>query len=373
MNSDDKLLQILDNSACLRKGQITGYLKGSLYPEELRVVELHLSECSLCNDALEGLQLVSQPETAIDRLVLPELPQATVPERKTTAAAEISASKRPEAKVNTIERGPSYSTQKFSRPRNYSWVGGVGIAALLLLGSVLIWQFELRNTNNLPDLTGSNASFPVDPVPDSGMSNEKRAAEQIASAGIKKENIAIRDSVPVAQLKRDSMQKEAAPVAYEEKTAAGKDSASASSLPAGTTDPDPEDHTIAMNAKSRSEQTDVKQAPADTKADRPPRAPAGQQEAPPATTGEISDFDTGLRLFKQKKYASALLYLKSAESDNEHPKHWAAVYYSALCNRYLGKTGRARRLFKKVVSAGAPQKSSAEKQLKEMANAGENK
>jgi hypothetical protein len=363
MNSDDKLLQILDNSACLRKGQMIGYLKGSLYPEELRVVELHLSECSLCNDALEGLQLISQPEATIDNISLPELPQPASPERKTGTSGEPSASKRPEIKVNTTERSNPYTTQKLTRrPRNYSWVGGVGIAALLLLGSVLIWQFELRNKSNIPSLAGNNASFPVDSILDSSLSNEKPSAtKQIALTESKAVQSASLDSIGVLkQTKPDSLQ-QVASAAHEGKITASKDSVTASTLPKHMIR-DSADHAVAMNEKDGAKQTT-----ANTKADKPTIAATRQQEDP-AAPGEISDMETGLRLFKQKKYASALLYLKSAESDNDHPRHWDAVYYSALCNKYLGKTGRAKRLFKKIVNADAPQKSAAEKQLQELAD-----
>src|SRR5690606_22510663 len=43
---------------------------------------------------------------------------------------------------------------------------------------------------------------------------------------------------------------------------------------------------------------------------------------PPA---QLSDFETGVDLYKKKQYASALLYLKAAASDESNPRHWDAV------------------------------------------------
>lgn len=366
MNTDEKLLQILDNSACLRKEQMVGYLKGDLYPEELRVVELHLSECSLCNDALEGLQTIEQLNAAIDQIPFPELPYPAPAEKKIIAASE-AVSKKPEIKINTADRASAYTAPKLSKPRNYSWVGGVGIAALLLLGSALIWQFELKNKVTEPALADKGIHRVL--LPDSVSAKEPDStARRIAVTTSKNEKPDKQDSASIAF----AAQQDSAGINRKavQKTLAKKDSGIV--LPAISNEgKDSGAQALALSAKQELKAQELKESDKEVKSVKSGSATSKQPDISTTPSGEGSDFETGVRLFKQKKYASALLYLKSAESDKDNPSHWDAVYYSALCNKYLGKTGRAKRLFKRIVNAGAPQKSAAEKQLEELANAKE--
>ncbi|HTN38755.1 MAG TPA: hypothetical protein VL053_16855, partial [Arachidicoccus sp.] len=368
MNTDEKLLQILDNSACLRKGQMIGYLKGNLYPEELRVIELHLSECSLCNDALEGLQAIEQLNSVIDQIAIPDLPHSIAPEKKIVTISD-TASKKTEVKINVADRTSSYASQKIPKPRNYSWVGGVGIAALLLLGSALIWQFELKNKTTVPELPDINGGRQISSLLDSVQTKRQDSAtHRIAIATAKNGNLKKQDSLSVSfALKQDSSILNGKGITTHEGKALAKKDSGILLMAAKSIANDSEDQSLAMHAKQELKQPEAAKEPtADTKSLKSGSAASKQQEES-IPSGEGSDFQTGVRLFKQKKYASALLYLKAAESDKDHPSHWDAVYYSALCNKYLGKTGRAKRLFKRIVNADAPQKSAAKKQLEELA------
>lgn len=55
MHNRERLIKVIDNSACLTRRQMDDYLQKKLFPEELYVVEMHLNECPFCNDAIEGL------------------------------------------------------------------------------------------------------------------------------------------------------------------------------------------------------------------------------------------------------------------------------------------------------------------------------
>ncbi|RYG44656.1 MAG: hypothetical protein EOO01_19100, partial [Chitinophagaceae bacterium] len=145
MNTDDKLLQILENSACLSKGQLTGYLKHTLYPEELRAVELHLSSCALCNDALEGLEMQQDVDKLIASMtppVLPALPPKEKPKEK--KEAPIAAKVEKPAPVMSPAAAPKADTDKKEpvvaafRPKQ-RWGRPIGIAAALLIGCAALW------------------------------------------------------------------------------------------------------------------------------------------------------------------------------------------------------------------------------------------
>ncbi len=46
---------ITTNEACISRGLLVQYIEGKANPEETRKIEIHISECLLCGDAVEGL------------------------------------------------------------------------------------------------------------------------------------------------------------------------------------------------------------------------------------------------------------------------------------------------------------------------------
>ncbi len=50
-----ELENIWNHSSCLTKDQIIDYLNASMSKEEVRVVEMHINDCPLCSDAIDGI------------------------------------------------------------------------------------------------------------------------------------------------------------------------------------------------------------------------------------------------------------------------------------------------------------------------------
>src|SRR5688572_25372468 len=50
---------IFNETGCIRRDLLIGYKNQTLSPEQKHEVEEHLVDCALCNEALEGLALVS--------------------------------------------------------------------------------------------------------------------------------------------------------------------------------------------------------------------------------------------------------------------------------------------------------------------------
>jgi hypothetical protein len=358
MNTDDKLLQILENSACLSKGQLIGYIKHTLYPEELRAVELHLSSCSLCNDALEGLEMKADVDKLIASMVPPvlphiapkekpkekkEVPVATKPEKAETIAA--AASRTSSSHHTDTDRKGDHHTAAF-RPKR-SWARPMGVAAALLLafGTFWFWNYNRDKSKNeiaqklnqndtiaQNDLTQQTVNAPAaTALSDSALKlAEKKQADSI---------FLVRREAQRQQLKKDSL------LALQSGGDSGKSAAMESPAMAAVK--------IAEVPIQADEEV----------AKKPAAAPAKAKEEPKK---ELTDFELGLKKYREKNYASALLYFKSAESDKDDPKHWEATYYSGLCNRNLNKDRKARKLFERIVDAGAPQKKAAQKQLDAM-------
>ncbi len=360
MNADQRILQILENSACLSKGQLLGYLKHNLYPEELRAVELHLSTCALCNDALDGLELQQDPDQLLASLVPPVLPAPVIapkekPKEKKDipAVAALSVPKQPVAAAASNAEGNN--VQRF-KPGNL-WLKPLGIAAALALGFGALWYFEFRKEDNPATLARQTAE------------NAATGGENTHDTG----NRPIASAAPIAdktQLEAEQKHKDSLLLAKHEeaKRKARKDSLALAAQKKAAAQEEMQG-LAAKQAAAEKESTAV----ADVDAKKPVAAPAVAARSKEESSKEDkepkrapTDFEQGMQKYKEKNYASALLYFKSAESDKSDPKHWDAVYYSALCNKNLDKKRRAIKLFERVIDANAPQKKAAQKQLDEL-------
>lgn len=357
MNADQRILQILENSACLSKGQLLGYLKHTLYPEELRAVELHLSTCALCNDALDGLELQQDPDQLLASLVPPVLPAIVVPPKeKPKEKKEIHTVAPVAAKpAHAAAPGEGHHVQHL-RPRNL-WLRPLGIAVALALGFGALWYFEFRQEEppKLARQTAENTAPNNENTGDTGHQPLAAAAPMPDQAQLEAEQ-KHKDSLVLAKREeaRRKARKDSLALAAQ-KTAQSQEQAQG---------------LVAKQAAAEKESTAV----ADVEAKKPMAAPAvaarSKEESSKEDTKEpkkaLTDFEQGMQKYKEKNYASALLYFKSAESDKSDPKHWDAVYYSALCNKNLDKKRRAVKLFERVIEANAPQKKAAQKQLDEL-------
>ena len=365
MNADQRILQILENSACLSKGQLLGYIKHTLYPEELRAVELHLSTCALCNDALEGLELQQDPDKLLASLVPPVLPAIIVapkekkeipvtPKQEKTIPAVAAAQS---ARSATSSSGETSNIQRF-KPGNL-WLKPLGIAAALVLGFGALWYFEFRKDDKPGQLAQETANT------DTGKRNNDTGNPKLAAnAPVPAANEA--KLVTMEQQHKDSL---LLAKREEAKRKARKDSLALLAAQKTSQAQEATQGLVAKQEAAEKESTAV----ADVDARKPMAAPAmarSKVDAPKEENKEpkkvLSDYELGMQKYKEKNYASALLYFKSAESDKGDPKHWEAVYYSALCNKNLDKKRRAIKLFERVIDANAPQKKAAQKQLDEL-------
>lgn len=66
----DELKNIFNTGECLTQNELLDYLAGRLHGERLRKAELHIADCELCADAVEGLSLLTETEqhTSIENL-----------------------------------------------------------------------------------------------------------------------------------------------------------------------------------------------------------------------------------------------------------------------------------------------------------------
>lgn len=391
MEKEDKIIQILEKSTCLKPDQLIGYLNGSLIREELRVVELHLASCKLCREAVDGMETVVNRTALINEISLPILPIRKIEVKKAIETTTLPK----KAPLNTLKKSvptPSIPKSTFSnnphqqilRPRNYAWLGIAGIAALLLLGGYLFWQYE----NSAPNWPSFTINFqkkaieqPLDTIREQSKDSivASKAPKEISIAkkvkASPKDTLSVKDSTPtIAQANNLITPQKAA------KESIVTASPNSTTNPKGSTilrkdTPDAINNSDGSNDKTaKATIAAAKASTTNGKKDglvKESSAPSSNRTAVPAENDlNPSDYHTGFQLYQKKQYASALLYLRTAASDNQNPNHWQALYYSGLCNLAIGKTGRAKRLFKKVENANIPLSAKATEQLQNIESSG---
>lgn len=183
-------MQVLEDSVCLKADQLLGYLNGSLYPEELRVVEFHLASCKICREAVEGFEKLSNRKEIINSLRLPELPNPTGKLVIKPSGSESSNHQNVQGSLNQFNTGPGIPKSTFrqdnsdliSPQRNFSWVGLVGIVVLLILGGFLFWQYQKRDDSWLPpSWTTKENKAPVAVIDSNWFSKDSADAEEVGS------------------------------------------------------------------------------------------------------------------------------------------------------------------------------------------------
>lgn len=68
MSETNKHIDLFSSSGCLTPGALKGYSSGQLTGFQQEKVDSHLESCELCSDALEGIQLLSDPQK-LDNIV----------------------------------------------------------------------------------------------------------------------------------------------------------------------------------------------------------------------------------------------------------------------------------------------------------------
>ncbi len=366
MDSDERLLQVLDQSACLSKGQLLGYRKQTLYPEELRAVEMHLNSCPFCSDALEGFNQEQDMEQLLSGLFPPPLPAQPIREQiKEPAPAVQKAEPAPAAHKEPVR------TEPISRPalaanvrpmkKAGHWRRNLGIAAALIIGFGILWYVEFRKQP--PETLALNTIDTTPPLPPPAAPELK----PIASRGTRHQGDT---AAHIVARKKDTLHSlhDADVKLIAQKT---KDSAKI----AATQDKVADQQQVTMAAKARASEREEEKGADKQKEDDSVPALAARSAEPEKTNARnsekeesASDFEMGLKMYKQKQYASALMYFRTVESDKSNAKYWDAVYYSALCHKNLNKNRRARKLFERIVEENAPHKKAAQKELDNMKN-----
>lgn len=390
---DHRLLQILENTACLSKSQLQAYLDKSLQPEELYAVEMHLIECPICNDAIEGLKGVEQLHQLLNTIpVMTKLPvprnkdkkpvepktETNVPSHATTEIKQ-----KPESTVtaDSGERNRTTASASKSKASGSSWGRQwgkpLGIAATILLLFSLLWYFELGGAD---EVLGNGDAAVLVPQTDSLLADAATAMppKPLSSPAVATPNttaVPIPDTVkPLApaDLKEpiikaeEEIQKKVVP---KEEPIVKKEVPA--SVPATVAAKLPEQKERQTQDALQPDATPFVELAEENPTARLDRKASEQVPAVKTISANTtdktlphSDFEKGMELYRQQQYGSAILYFRTAANKSTEAKYYDALYYSAMAYKNMGKKRKAVTYLKKIVAdEAAPNKSEAQRQL----------
>lgn len=388
---DHRLLQILENTACLSKSQLQGYLDKSLQPEELYAVEMHLIECPICNDAIEGLNGVQQLSHLLN--TIPVMTKFPIPKNKDKKPAEpkndtsstvptVSDNKNKTENSGMPDTGersrPVAPAAKNNPPKSTwgrQWGKPLGIAAALVFLFSMLWYFELGGAD---ELLRTGDTVAIDPDSDTLFADAalQTKPEHLSSTPVTKDStsiVAVPDSVnapakprEVAVKNEDEVKKKELP---KEKPAVKKESTI--NVPAAVALKPSEEkerqtqaqqQVVAVSGEEHADNANTLRSGRSIPEQIPvvKNTPAVQTEKALSR----SDFDKGMELYRQQQYGSAVLYFRSAANKSSDAKYYDALYYSAMAYKNMGKKRKAINYLKKIVAdESAPNKSEAQRQL----------
>ncbi len=392
---DRRLLQILNNTACLSKNQLQGYVNNTLQPEELYAVEMHLIECPICNDAIEGLSY-AQNTSILNSLKPPtKLPSIKSKDKKIAPTNNNNKNQQPSAKPTTpnepankiVDNKASVPSSKPTIASTYSrtsknWLINVGIAAAVLIGFGTLWYVEFYKptpiyknkpiaANNTFEEIKPSFSSPQDTSFVNEIKEDVTKSETNTAAAAADTNVAVvkninqdaeaKKSEIAVTSKTQAKSAETAEVQLVDKSSKPKaDTAKSKTANAKKEDipkPAPKPTLIPAAAEEKSKETkEVSNAKSTNNDDA--------SDAVPKISS--SDYDKGMSFYRQQQYGSAILYLRNASRNTSGAKQHNALYHLGLSYKNTGRRSKAKEIFEQLVKNNTSQKAAAQKQLDSM-------
>ncbi|MCD6063480.1 MAG: hypothetical protein K0R82_1391 [Flavipsychrobacter sp.] len=377
--SKEELKYLFSESSCLTPKQMKRYVRGGMANEESYAVELHLSSCPFCNEAVEGLfeqreGNAADVATHLSSDFLKDHFSLHQPRVHLNSMAPAHHPPQPVAHVQPRKR---------RRLRTDSVWKPSGIAAIVLLALGTIWFAKQRQQLNNAQAT--NAAMAV--VEQSELENTGTEEKVLASADM----VEIKDEPPVpiqmASIEGQSQQPQVQQlplqavqtVAVAEKDIKNAEQKLTESKPKPSTPARQEvvvsqykAPTIDRPAQAPAETATAEKIPLRTMAAVPPTAGnsdsgdghhTANADQPRKADASLSADD----LYSQRKYSAALgLYKEQMSSAGSRGKRNYAALQAARCQLALGNKQSAIQLLQGIVSDGGNHKRAAKRLLEEL-------
>lgn len=338
MNYDTKdfYQSIFEQSSCLRKRQMLALLEDRLFPEEIRAVEIHLADCDLCIEALEGLKAVSKPiEEALKTIPLPNYPEVEI-----------------DNQIVFTPPSPVLDTYKPKAPKRpnfqWQWSASLTLLAFLIIGGVLIYFFEykpnknnttplLSNNNNDLDYIEKNNIEPDDLINSSVIKDIPEEVQNILSSTTE-ENAHSDDNTD--DLVRDNKEVDNAIVTNEDLQKTEETKATIKREEPLKIEEKAKEN-IPAKTEVKKEETNVASKLKETTTDK-------EEKVASSPKTKDDDFNYAISFYENKSYGTALLYFQEVLKNKSHPRYSDALYYAALSQNALGRKSQVKELVKEL-------------------------
>lgn len=363
MNSNssrqERIIRIFTPVRCLNRDQMRRYHLGQMTEVEQHLVEHHLIDCDLCNDALTTLENTANIESY--QQLSQQLSQYIL--------REYAAGTQPAVRLQKLQQPMHHKTSRSfaDSAQSYFWtivflaIGG---------GSVFALQQHLKHRPPLSTLPMRTADALVLPAPkgaalgDYQITAQETTQQQQQQPLVMQTKYSTRDTsraeLPVA-LKTDTAQKKK-PV---------KDSALPKVQPADTNARKqivqaPAPPPAAETPKEPQKEAPKEKAPEVTRAaseEKENDAPAKTEPAKPAN-GDDYLFRSAMQYQQQGDYGEAINQFRKLSDKGKYSER--ARYQMAICYRAKGQKGKARRLLRELANSESTLKSQAQTELNNM-------
>ncbi len=403
MNSSKNIFQ---TTGCFTQEQLLRYVKGEMTPEEKRAVELHLPDCEICFDAVEGLSLVEKSNLSaveadltrqVNELIQEQKRKKVIPfyARWYSMAAAIAlllfvSFYLAKIYVNTDSENLAVNTVPSENPKPPSAVIANKPA---LKDSVSEIQNSTGNSvvNKAPDL---NKSIVSNNQSESKVKQEI-AATEIAKGSVNDDNA----SVAVAEdkyLSKDEAAERATeePALLSKTDASKKDSESLKGTSGGANNAT-QLNSVTIDAVGKASKSKNTEAPVSQ------AAPAALKETEKSNTDfdfelydkgvdafNNKDFETSQKVFRQvlgkqpgninanyysgvseyelKNYNESISYLDVVIKNKRSSFYESALWYKSQCLLKTDKKTDAKKILESIVKYKGNYKTQAEQLLKEL-------
>jgi tetratricopeptide (TPR) repeat protein len=351
--NNDKILKVFSNIRCLNRDQLPRYLDGRLTDVEKHLVEQHLVDCDLCNEALQVLQ---QPQYR---------------EKYQALSVSIQQYIRNSIKqVSHVQKAERYQRkeQKKESLLIYFWV--VAAIALAAGGIYMVQQgskFKPASPRPLANAADATA-IPVSNVSNREQITAKQDSVTLTPAPVQATPPPAPVVVKAPVAKKDSLK--AAPVVTKPAVVKTDDTVAkktpVSVPPVKPAEVKKDDDKPVQKESAPVKKEEPKPVVKDKDKDDDDKKPAAKVTAPAEVSSSASTdeflYKAAMVYHQQGDLNEAISRYKHLASSNSRYGELAR-YQLAVCYRSKGQTGKAKRMFKEVVGMNGAMKDKAQAAL----------
>jgi hypothetical protein len=396
--ADSFTYPLLPQSPCLTEEQLLAYIDGKMSAAEQHEAELHITDCALCSDAVDGWQLVKDRDKAL-----------AFPAEVTMAAASAQPEVKSEPKVIPLQ-----SNRRL-------WLSiAASVAVILVIAATITIIVPDKDKQLAENTAAKKPGSPEQPLPappadqSAPLTDSQTEAAKLPQTIIEVGTTTYYSKEEVAEADMNYITSEEIPAPERNSPMVTEDAMTMSEILAATEDSKFQEKALAKDeAKSDQAERDRQSAPGamadsavilanttsvstgstttttwnvnaqqeqlsdvvvaekstpkkSTVTKNKQRAQASQPSAAGASVALHPSYSLGMQYMQQKKYNEAIAEFDKVLAVKTNFSYADAQWQKALALIKLGKKAEAKTLLQEIVNAKGPYKTQAEAELKKL-------